>query len=57
MKLHLILVKDYVEGYNWSGSLYSEGETNTDPNVMRVYGPGQQFIQKLELLYITNGMA
>jgi len=22
----------------WSGSLYSEGETNTDPNVMRVYG-------------------
>ena len=22
----------------WSGSLYSEGETNTDPNVMRAYG-------------------
>ncbi len=22
----------------WSGSLYSSGETNTDPNVMRVYG-------------------
>ena len=22
----------------WSGSLYSQGETNTEPNVMRVYG-------------------
>ncbi len=22
----------------WSGSLYSEGETNTEPNVMRIYG-------------------
>ena len=22
----------------WSGSLYSQGETNTEPNVMRAYG-------------------